>query len=138
MVKRNREEEEGKLQEKYSGGRKKELIWIAHLDDACYNKPIETALWNNNEEELKMLRSPPDWKPECDKKYQPNKWKKVASFGHKWFPGIFGTQSEQTQQSVAVQFQYLFRQKCSEWYQTVKESVTGAALTDSQIDTRKN
>ena len=64
MVKRNREEEEGKLQEKYSGGRKKELIWIAHLDDACYNKPIETALWNNNEEDLKMLRSPPDWKPE--------------------------------------------------------------------------
>ena len=102
-----------KVQDKYSGGRKKELTWIAHLDDACYNKPIETALWNNNEEDLKILRTPPEWRPEFDKKFQPNKWKKVTNFGHKWFPGLFGTQSEKTQQSVAVQFEYLFRQKCS-------------------------
>ena len=37
------EEGDGKIQELYSGGRAKELIWIAYLDDACYNKPIETA-----------------------------------------------------------------------------------------------
>ena len=40
MVKRNQDEKEAKIQELYSGGRSKELIWIAHLDDACYNKPI--------------------------------------------------------------------------------------------------
>ena len=62
MVKRNQDEKEAK-QELYSGGRSKELIWIAHLDDACYNKPIETALWNNKEDDLKALRSPPEWKP---------------------------------------------------------------------------
>ena len=100
MVKRNREEEEAKGQDKYSGGRKKELIWIAHLDDACYNKPIETALWNNNEKDLETLRNAPEWRPEMDKKYQPIKWKKVVNFGHKWFPGLFGTQSEKTRQTA--------------------------------------
>ena len=130
MVKRNQDEKEAKIQELYSGGRSKELIWIAHLDDACYNKPIETALWNNNEDDLKALRSPPEWKPSYDKRILPNKWSRVVSFGHKWFPAAFGTQQERTQQSVAVQFNYLFKQKCSEWYQMVKGSVTGDALTE--------
>ena len=97
MVKRNREGEEAKMHEKYSGGRKKELIWIAHLDDACYNKPVEEALWNNNEKDLKILRSPPEWRPDFDKKFLPVKWRKVSNFGHKWFPGLFGTQHGKTQ-----------------------------------------
>ena len=32
--------------------------------------------------------------------------------------------------SFSKVFDYLFRQKCSEWYQTVKESVIGDALTE--------
>ena len=78
MVKRNQDEKEAKIQELYSGGRSIELIWIAHLDDACYNKPIETALWNNNEEDLKAWRSPPEWKPSYDKRILPNKWSRVT------------------------------------------------------------
>ena len=82
MVKRNQDEKEAKIQELYSGGRSKELIWIAHLDEACYNQPIETALWNNKEDDLKSLRSPPEWKPGYDKRLLPNKWSRVVSFGH--------------------------------------------------------
>ena len=57
--KKEKEERENEL---YAGGRQKELVWIALIEELTFNKPIQTALWNNDEEQIKELMKPPKWK----------------------------------------------------------------------------
>ena len=59
---RKKEKEERK-NELYAGGRQKELVWIALIEELTFNKPIQTALWNNEEEEINALENPqgPHW-----------------------------------------------------------------------------
>ena len=39
--KKDKEERENEL---YAGGRAKELVWIAHIEELIFNKPIQHAL----------------------------------------------------------------------------------------------
>ena len=125
--KKDKEERENEL---YAGGRKKELVWIALIEELTFNKPIQTALWNNEEDQIKELMEPPKWKSTYKPSQWPNKWKKVLKFGHKWYPNEFGKQSQGKQRSVAIQFNFLFKQIQYDWYQELKETVTGQALTE--------
>ena len=131
MQKENRKKDkEERKQELYSGGRNKELAWHALIEEIIFNKPVQTALWNNEEDKIKELMEPPKWKSNYDPSEWPNKWKKVLDFGHKWYPNEFGTQSQSKQTSVAVQFKFLFKQIQNEWFQEIKDTVTGQALTE--------
>ena len=50
MQKENRKKDkEERKQELYSGGRNKELAWHALIEEIIFNKPVQTALWNNEE-----------------------------------------------------------------------------------------
>ena len=131
MQKENRKKDkEERKQELYSGGRNKELAWHALIEEIIFNKPVQTALWNNEEDKIKELMEPPKWRSNYKPSEWPNRWKAVLDFGHKWYPNEFGTQSQSKQTSVAVQFKFLFKQIQNEWFQEIKDTVTGQALTE--------
>ena len=98
--KKDKEERKNEL---YAGGRKKELVWIAHIEELTFNKPVQTALWNNEEDQIKELMEPPKWKST----FKPTEWKKVLRFGHKWYPHEFGKQPQSKQRSMAIQFKFM-------------------------------
>ena len=124
MQKENRKKDKGEREnELYAGGRAKELVWIAGIEELIFNKPIQHALWNNEEENIKTLMEPPPWKASHNPKKLPNRWKKVVQFGNKWFPIEFGQQQVSKQRSVATQFLYLFKQIQAEWYQELRRRV---------------
>ena len=82
---------EPKDTEKYCGGKIGHRSWLKAMDRLTFNEPIFAALWNNVEEDVSVLNSPPEWRAEWKIEDRKVEWKKVLAYGMKWFPLNFGS-----------------------------------------------